>query len=69
MLIIFESTANLIELSFLQLMTVGLKKSSSQFSNFLICPPSFNLLSSVLTESSKWRGTRLPFTWTGISGS
>ena len=50
------------DLSFLQVMTIGLiKRSLSQFSSFLICPLSFNLLSSVLFESSKWRGNRLPF--------
>ena len=43
-------------------MTIGLiNLSSSQFFNFLICPSAFNLLSSVFTASSKWRGTRLPF--------
>ena len=48
------------DLSFLQELTIGLiKRSSSQFSSFLICPSSFILLSSVLTESSKWRVTRL----------
>ena len=60
----------MIDLSFLQVMTIGLiKRSSSQFPNFLLCPSSFNLLSSVLTESSKWRRTRLPFNWMGFNGS
>ena len=58
------------DLSFLQVMTIGLiKRSLSRFSSFLICPSSFNLLSSVLTESSKCRGTRLPFSWIGFKGS
>ena len=66
----FESRAKLIDLSFLQIMTIGIiKRSSSQISNFLVCPYSFNLLSSVLTESSRWRGTRLPFSWIGFNGS
>ena len=58
------------DFSFLQVMTIGLiKRYSSQFSSFLISPSSFNLLSSVLTESSKCRGTRLPFSWIGFRGS
>ena len=49
-----ESKANLMDLSFLQVMTIGLiNLSSSQFSNFLICHSAFSLLSSVFTASSK----------------
>ena len=43
--------------------------SSSQFSNFLICPSDLSRFSSVFTDSSKRRGTRLPFSCTGFRGS
>ena len=56
----FESRANFIDLSFLQVITIGLiKMSSSQFSNFLICPSDLILFNSVFTESSKCNG--MPF--------
>ena len=66
----FESRANFIDLSYLQVITIGLiNLSSSQFSNFLICPPELSLFNSVFTESSKCKGTCLPFSWIGSSGS
>ena len=58
----FESRANFIDLSFLQVITIGLiNLSSSQFPNFLKCSSDFSLFDSVFTESSKCNGTRLPF--------
>ena len=58
----FESKANFIDLSFLQVITIGLiNVSSSQLTNFLICPSDLSLFNSVFTESSKCNGTRLPF--------
>ena len=47
-----ESKANLMDLSFLQVMTIGLiNLSSSQFSSFLICPSAFSLFNSDFTAS------------------
>ena len=63
----FQSSASLIELSFSQVITIVLiKLSSSQFSNFLIYPSDLSQFSSVFTDSSKRRGTRLPFNCTGL---
>ena len=53
----FESKANLIDLSFLQVLTIGLVNlPSSQFSNFLMCPSDLSRSNSVSTASSKnWK--------------
>ena len=63
----FESSAILIELSLLTVITTGLMKYSSEhFSNLIICLSSISFLSSFSTLSIRWMGTLLPLCCVGL---